>query len=217
MKVLALIFSPWALFALRGRYLLTIFIFFAQHGLVGWVVSIVGVITSREYKNFNELPKGAFPSIFFPFGIFFKQERSGLGVLSLFFGNLVSPLIILFALVFLDRIVRGYISEDMAYGVLGLSVFLWVVIWPCCAIFALKCVGMSSETQPASNTPLDSDSKSFFVSLLALEEAQRRALLKTKTPYKTTQIQAHLENLLIAQKTPLRKSIKHVLEELENV
>ncbi|WP_156241313.1 hypothetical protein [Helicobacter heilmannii] len=117
--------------------------------------------------------------------------------------------------------------EDIGEGLailLVLFLLLWAVIWPCCAIVALKCVGASAEwpteqlsTQPRDHAPLDSHLEQFVNSLVALEEEQRMALLKTKTSKEIAQIQAYLENLPLAQQIPLKKSLKRVLEELENI
>ncbi|WP_281769701.1 hypothetical protein [Helicobacter ailurogastricus] len=149
MKILALIFFPWAFFALRGKYWLAIFAFLIQLSLLGWVISIVWVITSHEYKNFDQLPRGTFPSIFFPFATFFKQGHHGLGFLSLLCGSFVSPFIGVLSAGFLVQM--SGVSDDMTKSIIGLSVLLSCIIWPCCSISALKSVGVSSVAQSTIN------------------------------------------------------------------
>ncbi|CRI35313.1 hypothetical protein HHE01_03110 [Helicobacter heilmannii] len=71
--------------------------------------------------------------------------------------------------------------------------------------------------QSTINPSFGTDLEHFLASLLALDEAQRLVLLKTKSSKEIAQIQAHLENLPLAQQIPIKKAIKQILEELDTV
>ncbi|WP_104641112.1 transglutaminaseTgpA domain-containing protein [Helicobacter bizzozeronii] len=247
MKILALIFCPFVFFALRqqlgkalvafvgptyvasacafwlstlaGHVTALIFVF------IVYLVTIIWVSQSNEYESSNKLPKHTFISVFFPFATLFAYKRTALGVIAL-----INFLI--FITTWKDQFLLSMYKPNDFKLFVYLFVFLGVfdALYYYSVLFSLmKCVSTSLETQetqeqvptPSPTAPSQRASRkpphANLAKLLTLPNDQLIEFLKDKTPKEIATIQTSLEDLPIKQQIPIKKAIKEVLGELENI